>query len=1154
VIDAAFRSRPGVCDAEGTQVTLPAEPLEVLSFDPVTCASAWKPVTAVSRHRPPAMFRVRTGCGREVVVTGDHNFLRLRDGTIELAETTDLGEGDFLPLPLGIPGPAAGVDAIDLFDLFADSDSVVVVASEAFAWLIEQAGWEAVRAVLKRWYPEPSNKRWVTLVRKSDPSFPLACFRALLDELGVAPPEELPIRVRWAKRGYRRSLPRWLPVSDDLLTVLGLMLAEGHCQQGYSIFACYDPEVRRAFFDAAARLGIPTAVRPSSDVQISSALWTELFRQLVGAKSRDKHLPDFWPDLSDAQLAVFLRAYFEGDGGVERPQVCVTTASRRLASDLGYALTRLGFWPRLRRRWKRATNSAHAGAWYHSIALSGRDEIARFAAGIGFLSQAKNERVQQLLAASSTANTNVDVIPVGGANVRRLREAAALSKAQMARTCGRTRGMIQLLEKHARHPSRTSFTQLLASVRAGGSSGMEHDPTFQSATHLLNARWTPVVSVEPVEYDRPHVYDFSVADNETFLAGHGGLFVHNTFTCSHLIAQLGKPTLVLAHNKTLAAQLFKEFKGFFPHNAVHYFVSYYDYYQPEAYIPQRDIYIEKDALINENIDRLRLAATSALVSREDVIIVASVSCIYGLGSPSDYKRMMIHLPKGGTIAREDLLLRLVDIQYERNDYDFARGKFRVRGDVVEVWPAYEEIGFRIELFGDEIEALAVINATSGETIKEADELYIYPAKHFVTPDETIRTAVEGIRGELEERLAQLNREGKLLEAQRLAARTNFDMEMLLEVGHCPGIENYARWFSGRKAGEPPYTLLDFFPDDFLMVVDESHVTLPQVRGMFAGDHSRKLTLVEHGFRLPSALDNRPLRFDEWQKRVKQVLFMSATPSDYELERSGGEVVEQVIRPTGLVDPVLHVRPARGQVPDLVEEIKKRAERRERVLVTTLTKRLAEDLSTYFRDAGLKGKWLHSELDAIERVQILRELREGAFDVLVGVNLLREGLDLPEVSLVAILDADKQGFLRSETSLIQTIGRAARNVNAEVILYADKVTDAMQRAIEETSRRRELQLAYNAEHGITPETVRSAISTGIEEEIEAHRYAQEAAGQSADDYVTQEYLEELHAEMIQAAQNLEFERAAQLRDRISKLKGEPVASPQAKKARRRKRSQ
>ena len=626
-----------------------------------------------------------------------------------------------------------------------------------------------------------------------------------------------------------------------------------------------------------------------------------------------------------------------------------------------------------------------------------------------------------------------------------------------------------------------------------------------------------------------------------------------TFTAAHVIKNLGKPTLVLSHNKTLAAQLYKEFKSFFPHNAVHYFISYYDYYQPEAYIPQRDIYIEKDSAINENIDRLRLAATSALASRDDCIIVASVSCIYGLGSPAEYKRMMIYLKKGETIERDHLLYRLIDIQYQRNDTAFERGRFRVRGDVIELWPAYEEFALRIGLFGDEIDALAIINPTTGETAKVCDELYVFPAKHFVTPAERITEAVTGIEKELNDRLIVFREQGKLLEAQRLQARTRFDMEMLLEVGHCPGIENYSRWFTGKAPGEPPFTLIDFFPTDFLLVIDESHASVPQVRAMFAGDYSRKTTLVEHGFRLPSALDNRPLRFDEWEKRIHQVLFMSATPAAYELEASGGEFVEQVIRPTGLVDPVLYVKPARGQVPDLLEEIKKRTERKERTLVTVLTKRLAEDLTGYFRDSGLKCKWLHSELDAIERMQILRELREGAFDVLVGVNLLREGLDLPEVSLVAILDADKEGFLRSERSLIQTIGRAARNVNAQVILYADRVTDSMQKAMDETNRRRTVQLAYNAEHGITPQTIVSAIHRGIEGEIEAHKLTMEVAGKAGDDYVTEEFLEELQAEMLAAASSLEFERAAELRDRIAQLKGQPTMAPQ-KKPRRRKKTQ
>ena len=632
-----------------------------------------------------------------------------------------------------------------------------------------------------------------------------------------------------------------------------------------------------------------------------------------------------------------------------------------------------------------------------------------------------------------------------------------------------------------------------------------------------------------------------------------------TFTMANVIQQMNRPTLILSHNKTLAAQLYGEFRAFFPNNAVAYFVSYYDYYQPEAYIPQRDIYIEKDASINEEIDRLRLLATSALVSRRDVVVVASVSCIYGLGSPKDYLEMMVPLTVGDEIDRDKLLLKLIDIHYERNDHEMGRGRFRARGDVVEVWPAYEEFAYRIEMWGDEIESLAIINPMTGEEARKMDSIYVYPAKHFVLPQERIEKAVLDIEAELAERLEFFKREGKLIEAQRLQARTRYDVELLREAGFCPGIENYSRALSDRKPGEPPYTLLDFFPEDWLVMIDESHVTIPQVRAMYAGDFSRKTTLVDHGFRLPMALDNRPLKFDEWEKKRGQTIFVSATPADWELGQTGGEVVEQIIRPTGLVDPTLHVVPARGQVPHLMGEIRKRAERGERVLVTTLTKRLSEDLTTYLLEEGIRCKWLHSELDAIERVEILRELREGKFDAVIGVNLLREGLDLPEVSLVAILDADKEGFLRSETSLIQTIGRSARNVNAEVILYADKITNSMQGAIDETNRRRDLQLAYNAANNITPETIKKAIRRGIEDEIAARNTVQTVAGQSETQYVTQEFINELEAEMMKAAADLEFERAAQLRDRIMQLKrqiGQEVSlsdsessSPQKKKSRR-----
>ena len=635
-----------------------------------------------------------------------------------------------------------------------------------------------------------------------------------------------------------------------------------------------------------------------------------------------------------------------------------------------------------------------------------------------------------------------------------------------------------------------------------------------------------------------------------------------TFTMANVIQKMNLPTLVISHNKTLAAQLYSEFKEFFPNNAVHYFVSYYDYYQPEAYIPQRDIYIEKDASINEDIDRLRLATTSSLVSRKDVIIIASVSSIYGLGSPEDYKSMMVAIKKGETINRDKMLGKLIEIQYQRNDVAFERSRFRVRGDSVEIWPGYEEFAYRVEFWGDEIEKISVINPLTGESIQAEDHIYIYPAKHFVTSEDRITEAVKRIRFELKEQLEFFQNEGKLLEAQRLNARTRFDLEMLEQVGHCPGIENYSRHIAGREAGETPETLYHFFPDDFLLFIDESHVTVSQIRAMYAGDQSRKNTLIDHGFRLPSARDNRPLKFEEWEGRTKRIVYVSATPNDYELEKTEGEVVEQIIRPTGLLDPIVEVLPASGQVNHLLGEIKERVAAGDRVLVTALTKRLAEDLSTFFCENGIASKWLHSELDAFERVELLRDLRSGQFDCLVGVNLLREGLDLPEVSLVAILDADKEGFLRSETSLVQTIGRSARNVNAKVILYGDKMTKAMKNAIQETARRRKIQEEHNKANNITPTSVKKAISEGIAQNLRERREATEKATNNNAPLVTEEFIDELRTDMLKAAEDLEFERAGVLRDRIAKLQeniGQPVdsvdlkSSGKKKKGRRRKAS-
>jgi len=613
-----------------------------------------------------------------------------------------------------------------------------------------------------------------------------------------------------------------------------------------------------------------------------------------------------------------------------------------------------------------------------------------------------------------------------------------------------------------------------------------------------------------------------------------------TMTIANVIKDHGRPTLVLSHNKTLAAQLYGELKSFFPQNAVEYFISYYDYYQPEAYVPTTDTYIEKDASINEDIDRLRLRATSSLMERSDVVIVATVSAIYGLGDPVQYREQMVTITKGQRVPRDEILRSLVKIQYHRNDLAFERGTFRVRGDTVEILPAYEEQGVRVELWGDEVERISKINPLTGETIAILDRAAIYPAKHFVTQRPTLERAVKLIRAELEQRLTELRNAGKLLEAQRLESRTNFDIEMMLEIGTCAGIENYSRHLSGRAEGERPACLFDYFPEDFVVVVDESHVTLPQVSGMFNGDRARKLTLVEYGFRLPSALDNRPLMFDEFLALTPRALFVSATPGDLELQLSEGVVVEQIIRPTGLVDPEIEIRPVRGQVDDLLNEIRIRERRGERILVTTLTKRMAEDLTDYLQQVGVRVRYMHSDIDAIERMEIIRGLRLGEFDVLVGINLLREGLDLPEVSLVAILDADQEGFLRSDRSLIQTVGRAARHVEGKAIFYADRVTGSMQRCLDETSRRREVQLAFNAEHGIVPKSVSKSveqvrfITRVADARVEKEKKVAEPARQYAvmDHDALARMLEE---QMKEAAANMDFELAATLRDQLFELK-------------------
>ncbi|MCY8007102.1 excinuclease ABC subunit B [Bacillus haynesii] len=660
----------------------------------------------------------------------------------------------------------------------------------------------------------------------------------------------------------------------------------------------------------------------------------------------------------------------------------------------------------------------------------------------------------------------------------------------------------------------------------------------------MNDRFELVSNYQP-QGDQPKAIDQLVKGinegrkHQTLLGATG---TGKTFTMSNVIKEVNKPTLVIAHNKTLAGQLYSEFKEFFPNNAVEYFVSYYDYYQPEAYVPQTDTFIEKDASINDEIDKLRHSATSALFERKDVIIVASVSCIYGLGSPEEYRELVLSLRTEMEIERNELLRKLVDIQYARNDIDFQRGTFRVRGDVVEIFPASrDEHCIRVEFFGDEIERIREVDALTGEILGEREHVAIFPASHFVTREEKMKKAIINIEEELEERLKALREEGKLLEAQRLEQRTRYDLEMMREMGFCSGIENYSRHLTLRPAGSTPYTLLDYFPDDFLLVIDESHVTMPQIRGMYNGDQARKQVLVDHGFRLPSALDNRPLRFEEFEKHIHNIVYVSATPGPYELEHTP-EMVEQIIRPTGLLDPIIEVRPIEGQIDDLIGEIQQRIERNERVLVTTLTKKMSEDLTDYLKEIGIKVTYLHSEIKTLERIEIIRDLRLGKHDVLVGINLLREGLDIPEVSLVAILDADKEGFLRSERSLIQTIGRAARNAEGRVIMYADKITNSMEIAINETKRRREQQEAYNEKHGITPKTINKKIrdvirATHAAEEQEEYQVKEEPKLSKMTKNEREKVIAQMESDMKEAAKALDFERAAELRDLLLELKSE-----------------
>jgi excinuclease ABC subunit B len=798
-----------------------------------------------------------------------------------------------------------------------------------------------------------------------------------------------------------------------------------------------------------------------------------------------------------------------------------------LVFDIKNLLLRFGIVSRMRRkkiRYRDAKGNITPKK-YCELTISGRDNLLKFKNSISFSLTYKSHALEATIA--DKTNTNVDLFPGCSRFVRDLRLTLGLSQRKLAERIGCNRSHVSMIEHCKRLPSKRLFRRII---------DLTNDR--RRLNNLLEFNLRRIVKIGKVKPTNGYLYDIGVVGNQNFTAGFGNIFVHNTFVVASVVQNVQKPTLVISHNKTLAAQLCSEFRAFFPKNAVEYFVSYYDYFQPEAYIPEPDLYIEKDSSINQEIDRLRHRATQALLTRRDVIIVASVSCIYGLGSPEQYKAMSLILRKGEKIDRDSLLRRLVEMQYERNDMSLSRGRFRARGDTIEICTADEENIVRIELLDDVVDKISHIDHVTGNTLDELDGTLIFPARHYVVPKETMDRSLHDIEQEMIERVDELRKAGKLVEAQRLEQRTKYDLEMISQVGYVTGIENYDRYFDARKPGQPPFTLLDFFPKDFLTVIDESHVTIPQLQGMYYGDRSRKKNLIDYGFRLPSAYDHRPLFFNEFEQHMNQVIYASATPALYELQKSQ-KVVEQLIRPTGLVDPEIIVRPTKGQVDDLLAEIRKRVKKSERVLVTTLTKRMAEDLTEYLQPLGIKVQYLHSEVETLKRTEILRDLRIGEYDVIVGVNLLREGLDLPEVSLVAILDADKESFLRSDVALIQTMGRAARNVFGQVIMYADEITESMKRAIGETERRRKVQLEYNKEHEVTPQTVRKEVRALLESPAkiaEASTAFTETKGyrQYSKDKIDI-IIANLEEEMLIAAQKLEFERAAKIRDRIRELK-------------------
>ncbi len=1091
---------------------LPLPQFETYSFDPKTNLPSWKPITQFIRHtytdKPSTVI---TTCGRNVTVTKNHNFFVLRNGKLRLMTTTNIKRGDFIPVPLGIPPQKHTLTTLPLYNYFPPQRKLFVAIPEFKSlWPTDEHNLRPLLTPTK-----------IHHILRTEERISLGLYQQLAQKT-----PSLSHNAAIGVYGKNYQFPMELRLHNNIMRLFGYYVAEGHAEDKYFVISSADKEIVSDFTATFAQLGLHWRQRDKTyDYQVSSVFWSELLGILNGKISQKKRLPSFWPQLSNEQLSNLLKAYFSADGGLDGAAITCATASEELASDLTYALLRFGIIARIReKRVKLPRKNTKRTYWV--VNISGQKFLKVFQAEIGFSLKRKQVKLASLL--DKSYNTNVDIIPIDGRWIHTIRTHLSLFQRDVAKACYVESSYLSMVENNLRKPSQEVFKKIINTLKefAYAKKDIAAMHEIESKEYLLNLYWTPVREiVEAPKED--YVYDFSVQENETFLAGSGGLFVHNTFTMANVIERVQKPTLVISHNKTLAAQLYQEFKEFFPDNAVRYFVSYYDYYQPEAYIPQTDTYIEKDAKINEFIDRLRHASTQSLLTRRDVIIVASVSCIYGLGDPAEYGSMAVSIRAGQKIKQNDFLKTLAALQYERNDTDPQAGTFSIKGDMVEIVSPTGMETTRVEFFGNEIEQIN----------KDEKNVQLFPAKHFVTASDKLEQAIANIEQELEAYVATLQNRGKALEAERLRERTRFDMEMLRTTGYCSGIENYSRHLSFRNAGDPPATLLDYFPKDFITFIDESHMTLPQIRGMYQGDRARKQTLIEHGFRLPSALDNRPLMFEEFESRVPQVVYVSATPGHFEL--SSGPASEQLVRPTGLLDPDIEIRPAKNQIHDAAVEIKKRAAAGERTLVTTITKRLAEDIADYLSGEGIKTAYIHAEVKTLERTETLQNLRKGAYDALVGINLLREGLDIPEVSLVAILDADKEGFLRNAITLIQTMGRAARHVNGHVILYADTITGSMKEAIETAERRRKIQEAYNKEHGIVPAPVTKEIRGWFpadtkKEDILEQRLEEKILEHKNDKRSLQEFKKELEADMRKAAAKFDFEKAAALRDMIQKL--------------------